>query len=214
MKMRKLILSMNTILRLRNHYLQLLALLCLTLGTLGAMAQTTTVYNGTDKNRYFPLYAYFADDAQHTQFVMPASDLSDLNGKNITAITFYHDGNSDWTSTGTFTMKLNNSINSTSIGTNFINTSTWTTYFTGTVTCNSNGTMTITLSTPLTYNSSRPLWIDFQLPVDDENYNNIYFYGQNKSGATGLYYNRTYIIYRRVVAIKTATIFLILFKAT
>ena len=154
----------------------------------GAMAQTT-VYDGTNQNRYFPLYAYYADDAQHTQFVMPKSDLSALNGKTITSLTFYSNGSSSWTSTGTFTMKLNNSISSTSIGTNFINTSSWTTYFTGTVTINSDGSMTIPVSGNFTYNSSYPLWIDFQLPDDGMNYSNVYFYGQDKSSATGLYIN-------------------------
>ena len=138
------------------------------------------------------MYAYYADDAQHTQFVMPKSDLSALNGKTITSLTFYSTGGS-WTSTGTFTMKLNNSISSTSIGTNFINTSSWTTYFTGTVTINSDGSMTIPVSGNFTYNSSYPLWIDFQLPEDDKNYSDVYFYGQNKSSATGLYTNSSSI---------------------
>ena len=182
----------------RKYCLRMMVVLCFVLVVMpltgwGQTRATKTVYDGTDQNRYFPIYAYYADDAQHTQFFMPASDLSALNGAKITSLTFYSTGTSSWTSTGTFTMKLNNSLSTTSVGTNFINTSTWTTYFTGTVTINSDGTMTIPVSGNFTYNSDNPLWIDFQLPDDDKNYTNVYFYGQNKSSATGLYYNSTSI---------------------
>ena len=51
--------------------------------------ETLTVHNGTTTNGYVPVYGYYADAYLKAEFVMPAAELSAMNGANITAMKFY-----------------------------------------------------------------------------------------------------------------------------
>ena len=65
--------------------------------------KSITVHEGTATNQYVPFYGEFADDDQRNQMIYPATELAEMNGAEITQMTFYYslagDGNSvgDWT---------------------------------------------------------------------------------------------------------------------
>lgn len=61
-------------------------------------SQSITIHDGTDTNENVPYYFYFSDAVNTTsQFIYPASDLTELKGKNITSIKFYNAGyQKDW----------------------------------------------------------------------------------------------------------------------
>jgi uncharacterized protein YdeI (BOF family) len=57
---------------------------------LSAMATDFTVYDGTDVNEYIPFRATYFDYAPYCgQVIYPADQLTELVGKDITALTFY-----------------------------------------------------------------------------------------------------------------------------
>ena len=78
-----------------------------------ANAQTTlTVCDGTDNSNKVPFDGYNADSQQHNQMIFPATDLSAMNGKEITQMVFYIDqsaSNGSYTAAnrlGTWTVSL------------------------------------------------------------------------------------------------------------
>lgn len=68
-----------------------MTLLLALLTTFGAWAQTTvTIGEGTATSSNIPVYGYSGDTQGTTsEFVIPATELEDLNGKEITALKFY-----------------------------------------------------------------------------------------------------------------------------
>ena len=52
-------------------------------------AYTLTVNDGTSTNSYVPYYAYYHDSQQRSEFIIPASSLSDLAWGTITSMKFY-----------------------------------------------------------------------------------------------------------------------------
>ena len=48
-----------------------------------------TVHDKTDSNEYVPVYGYYVDDYNKCEFVMPAGELADMNGKLIRNMKFY-----------------------------------------------------------------------------------------------------------------------------
>ena len=65
-------------------------MLCLAFVGMAKAQQTLTVCNGTVENQYIPFYAYSGDTQGTTsEFIIPESNLTQLNGKEITTLTFY-----------------------------------------------------------------------------------------------------------------------------
>lgn len=64
------------------------ALVCLPMGVRG---ETLTVMDDDYYNQYVPINGYGLDAAQHNQFLLLSSELSAMNGNNITGIKFYLD---------------------------------------------------------------------------------------------------------------------------
>ena len=54
-----------------------------------ARADELTVYNGTKTNNLVPAYIYYWDDFTRSEFVIPASDLTEMVGGTITSIKYY-----------------------------------------------------------------------------------------------------------------------------
>ena len=73
---------------MKKSILLLLALLTLALPMTRAQ-QTLTVYDGTDKNEYVPMYPFYYDWYTVSNWVMPASDLAAMTNKNIVSMQFY-----------------------------------------------------------------------------------------------------------------------------
>lgn len=51
--------------------------------------ETLTVYDGTGDNQYIPMYGYYFDAYTKSEFVLPSSELTDMEGGTITGLTFY-----------------------------------------------------------------------------------------------------------------------------
>ncbi len=88
---------------MKTKILSILALLLMTV-TQGAWAQETlTVYDGTADNRYSPMNSYIFDNYTKCECIIPASELTAMEGGTITAITFYARAvatqNAAWTNT-------------------------------------------------------------------------------------------------------------------
>lgn len=64
-----------------------------------AQDQTLTVYDGGNTDTYIPFYGDYADATQKDLFIMPASELSSMNGATIKKMEFYS-GNSFCTNMG------------------------------------------------------------------------------------------------------------------
>lgn len=68
----------------------LLMLLMAILTPWAANAQETlTVYDRTDNNQYIPMYGYYFDAYTKSECIIPATELTDMEGGTISAITFY-----------------------------------------------------------------------------------------------------------------------------
>ena len=68
----------------------LLSLLMATIMPWQVRAQETlTVFDGTDANQYIPMYGYYFDAYTKSECIIPASELTNMEGSTITAITFY-----------------------------------------------------------------------------------------------------------------------------
>ena len=67
-----------------------LTVLCLACFGVAKAQQTLTVCNGTVEEQHIPFYAYSGDTQGTTsEFIIPESNLTALNGKTITALKFY-----------------------------------------------------------------------------------------------------------------------------
>ena len=68
----------------------ILSLLVALMATTGANAQETlTVFDGTASNSYIPMCGYYFDNYTKSECIIPASELTAMEGGTITAITFY-----------------------------------------------------------------------------------------------------------------------------
>ncbi|MBO4875264.1 MAG: fibronectin type III domain-containing protein, partial [Bacteroidales bacterium] len=60
-------------------------------------AYSVTLNDGTSTNSYVPVYGLYVDELSRSQFVIPASDLTDLQWGSINKLTFYSSNASvDW----------------------------------------------------------------------------------------------------------------------
>ena len=80
--------------------------------------ETFTVSDGTNTNDYVPFYGNWGDAAQKCEFIIPAAELADINGKTLTALKFYSNTASvNWTGTFlVFLKEVENTIPSSFVG--------------------------------------------------------------------------------------------------
>lgn len=100
-----------------------------------------TVNDGTTTNAFVPIYGYYADYTQRSEFIIPKESLASINGYTINAMTFY--ANYTFTSTGTFQVYLKEVEETTFSSTDFHTIDEATTVYNGTVTVSSTDGMTI-----------------------------------------------------------------------
>lgn len=85
---------------MKKIYFLLLLTMLIGFSTIPLSAQQTlTVHNGTATNAYVPVYGYYADAYLKAEFVIPASDLTDIATSNdpIISMTFYaSEANVSW----------------------------------------------------------------------------------------------------------------------
>ena len=144
-----------------------------------------TVYeNETSTSQYVPLYGYNGDYYQKTEFVIPATELTNMVGGSISEMKFYISGAAPTKVWGPFEVFLKE-VNLTSIS-GWQGTEGATTVYTGTFDGTS-GTVTMTFNgdTPTyTYNGGN-LLVGVYLTTTDGQWNSANWYGKTVTGASG-----------------------------
>ena len=163
----------------------LLTLLMAFFAPLAMMGQETlTVYDGTTTNMYVPVYGNWADAYLKCEFVVPASDLEDMDGGTISQMDFYLSSPAAEAWTGTFQVFLKE-VEETSLSA-WSGTDNATTVFTGNLD-GTGSTMTVQFSDTYTYGGGNLLVGVYQTAKG--NYKSCYFYGASVTGASGSNYN-------------------------
>ena len=75
--------------KLRILFTMLVFCMVMVFGGKAIAQETLTVYDGTTTNSYVPIYGLYADYGTRSQFVIPSSELSEMEGGNISTLTFY-----------------------------------------------------------------------------------------------------------------------------
>ena len=172
---------------MRAATLLLLAMLCFN----RVKADELTVYDGTVTNNRVPMFALYFDDFSRSQFVIPAADLTAMEGGTITSITYHTSSSSSglyqaYTTLSTVDIYLTE-IESTTLSA-FVPKSSTTIVYQGTLSFTAasstvgNGTVTITLSTPYTYDGGN-LLVGCE-NTTDAGYKGITFLGETVNGAS------------------------------
>ena len=171
---------------IRRATLLLLTMLC---SLTGAWAYELTVYEGTATSSYVPAYVYYFDDFSRSQFVIPADDLSAMDGGTISSLKFYTTQNNvPYTTASTVDVYLMEVGYTTMTG--LEPKASGTIVYQGMldfVAEGNGGSLTIEFTTPYTYNGSN-LLIGIE-NTTDAGFKSIYFYGQTVNGASWAGYN-------------------------
>ena len=156
--------------------------------------ETLTVYDGTDANQYIPMYGYYFDAYTKSECIIPATELTDMIGGAVSAITFYAKTvattNSTW---GTANQKVFlKEVSSTTLGGSYSGMTDATIVFDGLLEMptTSSGGYTITFSEDYTYNGGNLL-----IGVYNDNkgkYNKVEWYGiGNQTSGVSAYGNNS-----------------------
>ena len=149
-----------------------------------------TVFDGTATNEYIPMYGYYFDDYTKSECIIPASELTVMNGCAITAITFYPSTVSDRTWAGSEQTVFLKEVSGTTLGGSYSGTSGATIVKQALLEMPVAGTAyTITFDTPYTYNGGNLLIGVYN--TDDGSYDQVYWYGTSNltSGVSAYGYN-------------------------
>ncbi|MBO4645831.1 MAG: choice-of-anchor J domain-containing protein, partial [Bacteroidales bacterium] len=87
---------------MKHFYSFLVLTLALCLSWSSANAQTLTVHDGESTNSYVPVNGLWADAYLKCEYIMPATELADMNGKVISDMTWYLSSPAAEAWTGTF----------------------------------------------------------------------------------------------------------------
>ena len=149
-----------------------------------------TVYDGTATNQYIPMYGYYFDDYTKSECIIPASQLTAMNGCTVSAITFYPSSVSTRSWDGSEQTVFLKEVSSTSLGGNYSGTSGATTVKQALLEMPTAGeAYTITFDTPYTYEGGNLLIGIYN--TTDGSYNQVYWYGTSglTSGVSAYGYN-------------------------
>lgn len=167
---------------------QTILTLLLALIGLNAYADELTVYDGTSLNNHIPFFGVYADYGMRNQFIIPANQLTDMNGCDITKLTFYSNTESQSYDEGV-TVYLKEVNYTTFSSATFEEWSSMTTVYTGTISV-SNNQMDINLTFPYSYGGGN-LMIGFQVTTWGTACTGISWYGVNQaSGVNTSAYNK------------------------
>ena len=156
---------------------------------LNAYADELTVYDGTSLNNHIPFFGVYADYGMRNQFIIPANQLTDMNGCDITKLTFYSNTESQSYDEGVTVYLKEVSYTTFSSTPTFEEWSSMTTVYTGTISV-SNNQMDINLTSPYSYGGGN-LMIGFQVTTWGTACTGISWYGVNQaSGVNTSAYNK------------------------
>ena len=143
---------------------------------LSAYADEITVYDGEDTASEIPFYASFAKSGIRSQFIIPADQLTNVNGCDITKLTFYSSSASASFDEGvTVYLKEVDNATFTTYPAVLEDWSSMTAVYTGTISVSGN-LMVINFDSPYTYNGGN-LMIGLQVTTWGDSTGFIYWYG-------------------------------------
>lgn len=155
---------------------QTILTLLLALIGLSAYADEITVYDGEDTASEIPFYASFAKSGIRSQFIIPADQLTNVNGCDITKLTFYSSSASASFDEGvTVYLKEVDNATFTTYPAVLEDWSSMTAVYTGTISVSGN-LMVINFDSPYTYNGGN-LMIGLQVTTWGDSTGFIYWYG-------------------------------------
>ena len=146
-------------------------------------AYSITLNEGTSTNSYVPVYGYYVDNYSKSQFIIPASDLVNIQGGEITALTFYASQSSINWGNATFDVRLKVVNNTEFENTTLEDWDGMESVYSGSLSVNNN-TMTINFSTPFTYTEGN-LMIGINQTANGA-YVSSYWYGVSQETYTAL----------------------------
>ncbi|SEF41651.1 hypothetical protein SAMN04487934_10191 [Eubacterium ruminantium] len=176
-----------------KRILSLLLALTLVVGTLSSVGSKVyadeiysyefTVYDGTDTSEYLPLYGYYADAYQKSQYIIPAEDLSGLTGTTITELKYYLENKSEKKLDGSFKVYLKEIDNSVFADNKFLSVEDAYLFYEGELDNTGDIMEVVTNQDGYKYNGGN-LLVSFFETVEGDNYSHAYFYGVNKENAS------------------------------
>ena len=146
-------------------------------------AYTITLNDGTTTNNYVPVYGLYVDDYSKSQFIIPAQDLDELAGAEITKLTFYASTQSTNWGAALFDVRLKEIEYTTFPSTTFEDWDGMTLVYAGSLGI-SNNQMIINFTEPFTYQGG-----DLMIGINETTsgtYASSYWYGVSQSDYTAI----------------------------
>ena len=147
--------------------------------------ETLTVYDGDATNAYVPVYGFYADAYNKCEFIMPAADLSDMQGGTITKLTWFLATTPDAVWGGNFQVYVKE-VAETACTTAFLGTEGATLVYEGPLDGTS-GTLTIEFANDYTYEGGNLMFAVYQ--VEKGTYKSATFAGTAVTGGAVSNYN-------------------------
>ena len=147
--------------------------------------ETLTVYDGDATNAYVPVYGFYADAYNKCEFIMPAADLSDMQGGTITKLTWFLATTPDAVWGGNFQVYVKE-VAETTCTTAFLGTEGATLVYEGPLDGTS-GTLTIEFANDYTYEGGNLMFAVYQ--VEKGTYKSATFAGTAVTGGAVSNYN-------------------------
>ena len=147
--------------------------------------ETLTVYDGDATNAYVPVYGFYADAYNKCEFIMPAADLSDMQGGTITKLTWFLATTPEAVWGGNFQVYLKE-VDDAACTTAFLGTEGATLVYEGPLDGTS-GTLTIEFANDYTYEGGNLMFAVYQ--VEKGTYKSATFAGTAVTGGAVSNYN-------------------------
>ncbi len=162
---------------MRKLILNIILLLAMAIGA--AAQETLTVYDGTETSNHVPVYGFYCDAYLKAEFVIPSSDLDEMNGGTISGMEFYLSSPAAEAWTGTFQVFLKE-VDATTLSA-YSGTENATIVYTGTLD-GTGSTMTVDFSENYVYQGGNLLVGFYQTATG--NYKSVSFGGTTVDGSS------------------------------
>lgn len=152
--------------------------------------QTDNVFfDGNSTNGFVPVYGWYADAYLRSQYILPATELAELDGQDISAITFYQNSvpGSYSSLDGTFEVKLTEVDYATFASATWADMTEATTVYTGQFDFSATE-IVLPFSNPYTYNGGN-LLVEVTQTTPSSGYPNTTFVGTNVTNGALQYYS-------------------------
>lgn len=146
-------------------------------------SETVTANDEMTTNRYVPVHGYYAENYNKTEFIIPATDLTELSGKTLSSMTFYLSTPAEGLWGNAIYQVFLKEVSGTTLS-GFQGTSGATVVYQGKLD-GRQATMTVNFFTPYTYNGGN-LLVGFY-EITKGSWKDCYFFGTATSGYTAVH---------------------------